>query len=90
VVGDVETIAGAEDVAAQVNGLVHFDALIHNAAVGYRESHVGRAPQFGDAQPGAGYQFRNVPHAGLRLSNDHAGRKRSLAPALVACAACNH
>jgi hypothetical protein len=39
VVGDVETIAGAKDVAAQVNGLGHFDALIHNAAVGYREGH---------------------------------------------------
>jgi NAD(P)-dependent dehydrogenase (short-subunit alcohol dehydrogenase family) len=39
VVGDVETIAGAKDVAAQVNGLGHFDAVIHNAAVGYRESH---------------------------------------------------
>jgi NAD(P)-dependent dehydrogenase (short-subunit alcohol dehydrogenase family) len=39
VVGDVETIAGAKDMAAQVNGLGHFDALIHNAAVGYREGH---------------------------------------------------
>jgi NAD(P)-dependent dehydrogenase (short-subunit alcohol dehydrogenase family) len=39
VVGDVETIAGAKDVAAKVNGLGHFDALIHNAAVGYREGH---------------------------------------------------
>ena len=40
VVGDVETIAGAKDVAAQVNGLGPFDALIHNAAVGYQ---IGRA-----------------------------------------------
>ncbi len=39
VVGDVETIAGAKNVAAQVNGLGHFDALIHNSAVGYREGH---------------------------------------------------
>jgi NAD(P)-dependent dehydrogenase (short-subunit alcohol dehydrogenase family) len=39
VVGDVETIAGAKDVAVQVNGLGRFDAVIHNAAVGYRESH---------------------------------------------------
>ena len=39
VVGDVETIAGAKDVAAQVNGLGAFDAVIHNAAVGYREGH---------------------------------------------------
>ena len=39
VVGDVETIAGAKDVAAQVNGLGHVDAVIHNAAVGYREGH---------------------------------------------------
>ncbi len=39
VVGDVGTIAGAKDVAAQVNGLGRFDAVIHNAAVGYREGH---------------------------------------------------
>ena len=37
--GDVETIAGAQDVAAQVNALGRFDAVIHNAAVGYREGH---------------------------------------------------
>jgi NAD(P)-dependent dehydrogenase (short-subunit alcohol dehydrogenase family) len=39
VLGDVETIAGARDVAAQVNALGRFDAVIHNAAVGYREGH---------------------------------------------------
>jgi NAD(P)-dependent dehydrogenase (short-subunit alcohol dehydrogenase family) len=39
VVGDIETIDGAKDVAAQVNALGHFDAVIHNAAVGYREGH---------------------------------------------------
>ena len=39
VVGDVETIAGARDVAEQVNALGRFDAVIHNAAVGYREGH---------------------------------------------------
>ena len=39
VIGDIETIAGAKDVADQVNGLGPFDAVIHNAAVGYRESH---------------------------------------------------
>jgi NAD(P)-dependent dehydrogenase (short-subunit alcohol dehydrogenase family) len=38
VVGDVE-ISGAKDVAAQVNALGHFDTVIHNAAVGYREGH---------------------------------------------------
>jgi NAD(P)-dependent dehydrogenase (short-subunit alcohol dehydrogenase family) len=37
VVGDIETIAGAKDVAVQVNALGHFNAVIHNAAVGYRE-----------------------------------------------------
>jgi NAD(P)-dependent dehydrogenase (short-subunit alcohol dehydrogenase family) len=36
-VGDLETIAGASDVARQVNALGSFDAVIHNAAVGYRE-----------------------------------------------------
>jgi NAD(P)-dependent dehydrogenase (short-subunit alcohol dehydrogenase family) len=37
--GDLDTIAGAKAVAARVNELGHFDAVIHNAAVGYRESH---------------------------------------------------
>jgi NAD(P)-dependent dehydrogenase (short-subunit alcohol dehydrogenase family) len=37
VVGDIETIAGAKDLAVQVNALGRFDAVIHNAAVGYRE-----------------------------------------------------
>jgi NAD(P)-dependent dehydrogenase (short-subunit alcohol dehydrogenase family) len=39
VIGDVETIAGAQDIAVQVNALGRFDAVIHNAAVGYREGH---------------------------------------------------
>src|SRR5277367_3494667 len=39
VIGDVETIAGAKDIAAQVNALGRFDAVIHNTAVGYREGH---------------------------------------------------
>jgi NAD(P)-dependent dehydrogenase (short-subunit alcohol dehydrogenase family) len=39
VIGDLETIAGVKGVAAQVNALGHFDAMIHNAAVGYREGH---------------------------------------------------
>lgn len=38
VIGDLETIAAAKDVAAQVNALGRVDAVIHNAAVGYRES----------------------------------------------------
>ena len=38
VVGDLATIAAAKDVAAQVNALGRFDAVIHNAAVGFRES----------------------------------------------------
>jgi hypothetical protein len=39
VVGDLETIAGASDVGEQVNALGLFDAVIHNAAVGYQEGH---------------------------------------------------
>ncbi|MCI1013800.1 SDR family NAD(P)-dependent oxidoreductase [Herbaspirillum sp. C7C2] len=39
VTGDVETIAGSIALAAQVNTLGQFDAVIHNAAVGYREAH---------------------------------------------------
>ena len=37
--GDLDTIAGAREVAARVNDLGRFDAVIHNAAVGYREGH---------------------------------------------------
>jgi NAD(P)-dependent dehydrogenase (short-subunit alcohol dehydrogenase family) len=37
VVGDLDTMAGAENVAAQVNAMGQFTAVIHNAAVGYRE-----------------------------------------------------
>lgn len=37
--GDLGTIAGAKNVAARVNDLGHFDGVIHNAAVGYREGH---------------------------------------------------
>ena len=39
VVGDLATIAAAKDVARQVNALGRFDAVIHNAAVGFQESH---------------------------------------------------
>jgi NAD(P)-dependent dehydrogenase (short-subunit alcohol dehydrogenase family) len=37
--GDLGTIAGAKGVATQVNALGPFDAVIHNAAVGYQENH---------------------------------------------------
>jgi NAD(P)-dependent dehydrogenase (short-subunit alcohol dehydrogenase family) len=37
--GDLDTVAGAKAVAARVNDLGRFDAVIHNAAVGYREGH---------------------------------------------------
>jgi NAD(P)-dependent dehydrogenase (short-subunit alcohol dehydrogenase family) len=37
--GNLDTIRGAKEVAARVNDLGHFDAVIHNAAVGYREDH---------------------------------------------------
>jgi len=39
VIGDLETIAGAKHAASQVNEIGHCDAVIHNAAVGYREGH---------------------------------------------------
>jgi NAD(P)-dependent dehydrogenase (short-subunit alcohol dehydrogenase family) len=37
--GDLSTIAGMRSVAEQVNKLGRFDAVIHNAGVGYREPH---------------------------------------------------
>jgi NAD(P)-dependent dehydrogenase (short-subunit alcohol dehydrogenase family) len=39
VVGDLASIAATKGLAAQVNALGSFDAIIHNAAVGYREGH---------------------------------------------------
>jgi NAD(P)-dependent dehydrogenase (short-subunit alcohol dehydrogenase family) len=39
VIGDFETIAGTKEVAHQINELGPLDAVIHNAAVGYRERH---------------------------------------------------
>ncbi len=37
VIGDLATIEGMRQVAYQANTLGHFDAVIHNAGVGYRE-----------------------------------------------------
>lgn len=37
VTGDLGTLAGAREVAAQVNAIGEIDAVIHNAAVGYQE-----------------------------------------------------
>jgi NAD(P)-dependent dehydrogenase (short-subunit alcohol dehydrogenase family) len=38
VVGDLSTAAGTRSVAGQVNALGRFDAVIHNAGLGYREA----------------------------------------------------
>ena len=37
VTGDLSTVRGAREVAGQVNRLGRFDAVIHNAGIGYRE-----------------------------------------------------
>jgi len=42
--GDLSTIAGVRTVADQVNKLGRFDAVIHNAGVGYRERRVETEP----------------------------------------------
>jgi NAD(P)-dependent dehydrogenase (short-subunit alcohol dehydrogenase family) len=42
--GDLSTIAGARTVAEEVNRLGPFDAVIHNAGVGYRESRIEVEP----------------------------------------------
>ncbi|HEY0339217.1 MAG TPA: SDR family NAD(P)-dependent oxidoreductase [Steroidobacteraceae bacterium] len=41
VVGDLSSIRETRDVADQVNGLGAFDAIIHNAGIGYRERRRG-------------------------------------------------
>jgi NAD(P)-dependent dehydrogenase (short-subunit alcohol dehydrogenase family) len=40
VVGDLSSMRETRDIADQVNGLGTFDAIIHNAAVGYRERRI--------------------------------------------------
>jgi NAD(P)-dependent dehydrogenase (short-subunit alcohol dehydrogenase family) len=47
VTGDLASIAQTRELAAQVNALGRFDAVIHNAAVGYREPRI----QTGDGLP---------------------------------------
>ena len=42
--GDLSTIAGARTVVDQVNELGRFDAVIHNAGVGFREGRVEMEP----------------------------------------------
>jgi NAD(P)-dependent dehydrogenase (short-subunit alcohol dehydrogenase family) len=42
--GDLSTIAGARTVAEEINKLGRFDAVIHNAGIGYRESRVEIEP----------------------------------------------
>ncbi len=37
VIGDLSTIAAMQSIAEQVNALGRFDAVIHNAGVGYKE-----------------------------------------------------
>ena len=36
VIGDLSSVAQMKEVAAKVNALGHFDAVIHNAGVGYQ------------------------------------------------------
>jgi NAD(P)-dependent dehydrogenase (short-subunit alcohol dehydrogenase family) len=43
VIGDLASIAGMRDVAKQADDLGRLDAVIHNAAVGYREPHIETA-----------------------------------------------
>src|SRR5467141_1642507 len=42
--GDLSTIAGARTLADEVNKLGRFDAVIHNAGIGYREGRVEMEP----------------------------------------------
>jgi NAD(P)-dependent dehydrogenase (short-subunit alcohol dehydrogenase family) len=49
--GDLSTIAGARTVADAVNKLGRFDAVIHNAGLGYRERRVEVEPGVPSALP---------------------------------------
>ena len=43
--GGLSTISGAKTVADEVNKLGRFDAVIHNAGIGYREGRVETEPE---------------------------------------------
>ena len=63
VIGDLSSIAGMRQVAAQANASGRFDAVIHNAGIGYREAAAGR--DRGRARPGLrGQRARPVPADG--------------------------
>ena len=49
--GDLSTIAGARTLADEVNKLGRFDAVIHNAGIGYRERRVRWSPEFQASSP---------------------------------------
>src|ERR1700730_12317236 len=72
VIGDLTSIAGTRSVAEQIDRLGHFDAVIHNAAVGYRES---RRIESEDG----------LPQASIRVRRKHA---RALYSELLDTAAC--
>ena len=55
VIGDLGTIAQTRKVAEQVNALGAFDAVIHNAAVGYKE------PKRIETEDGSRMSSRSTP-----------------------------
>src|SRR6266436_1863104 len=84
--GDLSTIAGARTVADEVNKVGRFDAVIHNAGVGYRERRVFLSstpscaePDRGRPQDSGGVADRVRPH--LRHSSRLTGRR--MAPRLA-------
>ena len=84
VTGDLSTIAGAKTVADQVNKLGRFDAVIHNAGIGYREGRV-------EIEPGVPERLRS--QCARTLHSDCTDRKAEVdwsmsAPARTA--ACDH
>ena len=86
VIGDLGTIAQTRKVAEQVNALGAFDAVIHNAAVGYKE------PKRIETEDGLSHVLRGQHHCSLhpdspdreaeatRLSQLHASPERRSDP----------
>src|ERR1700733_6205157 len=59
-VGDLSSIAGMRQVAGQANAGGPYDAVIHNAGVGYREPRPIRTDD-GDARVTGGYFYHQKP-----------------------------
>src|SRR6516162_2973524 len=81
--GDLSTISGARTVADEVNKLGRFDAVIHNAGIGYREARVETEPGVPSVfalNVRAPYFLTALSKGQKRLVYEGSGRQRGVRP----------